>query len=231
MDVWSASNEAWACRSCQVTCSTWGSSSGEPSEDARYRSMVAPAASHSTNRLTRWNGVSPARSTRSRMVRPAGQPARISSAVKGVGARPGARTWGSGAWSVIAPPPVQVPPLTPGCDEVRHRPEGLDEEGEGPGGLGAAHPGGRTPHEVEQSGRCERALRRTRDIDGSLLERAELGPRLLRHSPIQPAGCRSCSVDSSRPALEGSHSAHRPVRRLWRLQCPSPIPCRPGPDC
>ena len=34
-------------------------------------------------------------STRSRMVRPAGQPARISSAVNGVGARPGARTCGS----------------------------------------------------------------------------------------------------------------------------------------
>src|SRR4051812_17771585 len=181
MLVSSASNDAWACRSRQVTRSTSGSWSAEPSADARYRSMVAPAVSHSTNRLTRWNGLFPARATRSRMVRPAGQPARISSTVKGVGARPGARTWGAGAWSVIAPPPVQVPPLTPGCDEVRQRPEGLDEEGKGPGGLGAAHPGGRTPHQVEQGGRCERALRRTRDIDGSLLERAELGPRLLRH--------------------------------------------------
>src|SRR6476661_2663632 len=99
--VSSAGNEAWAWRSRQVTRSTSGSASGEPSSDSRDRSMVVPASSHSTNRLTRWNEVSPTTSTRSRMVRPAGQPPRISSAVNGVGARPGARTCGSRVSSAI----------------------------------------------------------------------------------------------------------------------------------
>ena len=68
--------------------------------------MMAPASSHSTNRLTRRNGASPTLSTRSRIVRPAGQPRRISSAVNGVGARPGARTWGSPVSSVTRSSPL-----------------------------------------------------------------------------------------------------------------------------